>query len=494
MRSLGFWGLILAALLAGVAFAALNDTEYYFTAAYAILQGLIMAIAWNILGGFTGYVNFGSAGFFAVAAYSTVALHKLLPSIGFDAPLPVYILAAAVLCGLIGLGTGYLTLRLRGVYFAIATLALAIVFQTIVTNWSYVGAGRGETVLTPDPPQLFGGVLSFSSYAKYLFVVMLLLSLTAIAISRYVVRSKFGRGLAAVRDDELAAECMGVPTLRLKLISATLMGALMGVAGATYPFMVSRIEPLSTFSLEVAVNAIAMPMIGGSAFWFGPVLGALLIGVLQQIISVTISSEVNVLLVGVLLVAFVMAAPGGIVGLVHEFLRTAAPARLTPRAVVLIAIAGASLVIGLLEIIFSLQALRGGFDALSLVFDLEAIRSGAATAVLLGVLGLVVGALCIAGSWGLLKLQSWAPSLASAAFVAVIAVTGASLWVELPHVAAQVEQDNAVARLSLQIALAFSRWQSLTIAISASAVLYLQMRDVRKLYRRQPVAARPVPA
>jgi branched-chain amino acid transport system permease protein len=318
MRAAGFWSLVAAALLAGLAFATLASNEYYFTAAYAILQALIMAIAWNILGGFTGYVNFGSAGFFAIAAYSTVALHKFLPSIGFDPPLVVYIVASATVCGLIGLGAGYLTLRLRGVYFAIATLALAIVFQTFITNWSYVGAGRGTAVLTPDPPQLFWGYVSFSSYVKYLFVVMLLLALLAIMVSRYIANSKFGRGLAAVRDDELAAECMGVPTLKLKLVSATVMGALMGVAGAPYPFFVSFIDPASAFSLVIAVNAIAMPMIGGTAYWYGPVLGALLLGTAQEYISVTISSELNVLLVGVVLVAFVILAPRGLVGLIND--------------------------------------------------------------------------------------------------------------------------------------------------------------------------------
>jgi branched-chain amino acid transport system permease protein len=317
MRSVGFWVLMAAALAAGLAFAALTTNEYYFTAAYAILQALIMAIAWNILGGFTGYVNFGSAGFFALAAYSTVALRKFLLSVGIDPPLVVYIGAAATLCGLIGLGTGYLTLRLRGVYFAIATLALAIVFQTFMNNWSYVGGARGTSILTPDPPDLWGFV-SFSSYIKYLFVVMLLLALFAVVVSRYIANSKFGRGLAAIRDDELAAECMGVPTLRLKLISATVMGALMGVAGAPYPFFVTFVDPASAFSLVIAVNSIAMPMIGGTAYWYGPVLGALLLGTAQEAISVTISSELNVLLVGIVLVAFVILAPRGLIGLFND--------------------------------------------------------------------------------------------------------------------------------------------------------------------------------
>jgi branched-chain amino acid transport system permease protein len=222
------------------------------------------------------------------------------------------VLAGAAVCGLIGLGTGYLTLRLRGVYFAIATLALAIVLQTFMNNWAYVGAAKGTYMLTPDPPPFF------SSYVKYLFVLMLLLSLLAMIVSRYIAKSKFGRGLAAIRDDELAAECMGVPTLRLKLISATVMGALMGVAGALYPFFVTFVDPQSAFSLGIAVNAIAMPMIGGTAYWYGPVVGALLLGTAQEIISVTISSELNVFLVGVVLVGFVILAPRGLVGLIND--------------------------------------------------------------------------------------------------------------------------------------------------------------------------------
>ena len=320
MRSRGFWGFIIGALLVGVAFVALGKNEYYYFAAYVILQSLIMAVAWNILGGFTGYVNFGAAGFFAVAAYTTIALNKYLQGLGLQPPMLVYIAAGAVVCGLIGLGTGYLTLRLRGVYFAIATLALAVVFQTLANNWDYVGGAKGSYILTPAPPPFF------SSYIKYLFFVMLLMSLFAIIVSRYIVHSKFGRGLAAVRDDEVAAECMGVPTLRLKLISTTVMGVLMGMAGAPYPFYVTYVDPQSAFSLGIAVNAIAMPMIGGTAYWYGPVIGAILLGTAQEVISVTISSELNVFLVGVVLVGFVILAPSGLVGLVND-LRARAKSR-----------------------------------------------------------------------------------------------------------------------------------------------------------------------
>lgn len=305
-----FWAVLAAVFLGGLALTELVANEYYYTAIYAILQATIMAVAWNILGGFTGYVNFGSAGFFAVGAYTSIALNKAL-----GLPLPLLIVASALVCGLIGLGVGYLTLRLKGVYFAIATLAMAIVLETFVTNWEYVGAARGVYILTPEK------VPFFRSYIQLLFVVMLALTLGSIAISRALNSSRIGRGLAAIRDDEVAAECAGVPTLRLKLISTTVMGAMMGVAGAPYPFFVTFVDPLSAFNLFVAVNAIAMPMIGGTAHWIGPVIGALVIGGAQEAITVTISSELNVLVVGLMLVLFITLAPQGIVGLVQKWMK-----------------------------------------------------------------------------------------------------------------------------------------------------------------------------
>ena len=310
MNSVAFWGALAATFAAGLALTGLVENEYYYNALYLILQAMLMAVAWNILGGFTGYVNFGSAGFFAMGAYTTVALNKAL-----GLPLPLLILAGGAVGGLVGLGLGYLTLRLKGVYFAIATLAMAIVIETLISNWSYVGGAKGSYMLTPEKH------LWFESYIQMLFVVMLLLTLAAVAISRMLNSSRLGRGLAAIRDDEVAAECAGVPTLRLKLISATVMGAMMGVAGAPFPFFVTYVDPVSAFNLFIAVNAIAMPMIGGTAHWIGPVIGALLVGTTQEVVKVTVSSEMNVLIVGIMLVLFIALAPQGIVGLAQKFRR-----------------------------------------------------------------------------------------------------------------------------------------------------------------------------
>ena len=304
MRTRTFW---LVAIIVAAIFFALSlqvPNQYYFQAGYVVLQYIVLATAWNILGGYTGYVNFGTAAFFALGAYSTVALYKIVPL-----PIPVLVLIGGVISGVVGLGMGYLTLRLRGAFFSIATLAMAVVAQTLITNWDYVGGSRGAYILRPMQAPLLG------NYIVYLFLVMLVLAVIAVGIARTIERSRLGYGFASIRDDEQAAEAAGVPTLRLKLIATTLSGALMGMAGAPLPYYVTYLDPASGFNLAYAVNSIAMPLIGGMTSWIGPLIGAIFLGTIQQLATVMISSALNLLIVGALLVAFVIIAPNGIVGL-----------------------------------------------------------------------------------------------------------------------------------------------------------------------------------
>ena len=304
--------LLISIAVAAVVFfgARMVNNDYVFFAGYTVLQFIVLATAWNILGGYTGYVNFGSAAFFALGAYATVFWHKFYPL-----PIPLLIVVGAVVSGIVGLGMGYLTLRLRGAFFAIATLALAVVLQTLVVNWDYVGGSRGAYIIRPNDIAVIG------PYIQYLFLLMLALVVIALTIARGIERSQLGYGFATIRDDELAAEASGVPTLRLKLVATTISGALMGMAGAPFPYYIGYLQPSSAFGLEYAVNSIAMPMIGGTTSWAGPLIGAVLLGSLQQIATVTISSAVNLLIVGLLLVAFVIIAPNGIVGLVQGWTR-----------------------------------------------------------------------------------------------------------------------------------------------------------------------------
>jgi branched-chain amino acid transport system permease protein len=294
--------IVAAALTFGL--ARWVDNAYGYFAGYVVLQYIVLSTAWNILGGYTGYVNFGIPAFIAVGAYSTVVLHKTT-----HLPLVAMMVVGGALSALLGVGTGYLTLRLRGTFFSIATLAMAVVMQTLVTNWAFVGGSRGAYIIRPAKVDYLG-----LDYIQYLFLMMLGLCIVAVATARAVEKSRLGFGFATIRDDEAAAEASGVPTLKLKLIACALSGGFMGMAGAPLPYYVTYLDPASAFSLSYAVNTIAMPLIGGTSSWLGPIIGALLLGTLQQVATVTISSALSLLIVGVLLVFFVVVAPKGILG------------------------------------------------------------------------------------------------------------------------------------------------------------------------------------
>ena len=312
-RSVTFWIGAIGFLVIILLTTQIIGNEYPFFAGYVILQFIVLAVAWSILGGYAGYVNFGTSAFFGVGVYTAVLLTKAA-----GAPLAVQIAVAAAVGALLGLGVGLLTLRMQGIFFSIATIALTIVIETSVTNWRYLGGAAGIQLARPPvtPP--------FHSYVQMLFFVQALLVVLAVAIARYIQNSWIGRGLQALRDDELAAECTGVPTLRLKLLACVISGALMCAAGAPAAMYLQYADPESAFNLNYSVSVLAMSLIGGTSHWAGPVIGAILLGVTQQLLAVTISSEVNVLVLGIMLVLFVVAAPQGLIGLFRKLVHSRA--------------------------------------------------------------------------------------------------------------------------------------------------------------------------
>jgi branched-chain amino acid transport system permease protein len=280
---------------------------YFYFAAYVVLQYIILSTAWNLLGGYTGYVNFGVGAFYAIGAYTSAALLLHL-----KANLIIAMLAGGTLSGLLGFGLGYLTIRLRGIFFAIATLALAVIIQMVIVNWHWLGGATGLYIFRPKP------FPPFSTYLEFLFALMLFVAFLSVMTARYIERSWIGKCFIAIRDTEEAAECTGVPTFRLKLFATTLSGFMMGVAGAPFPYYITYLEPYSSMDLLVTVNSLAMPLVGGTAHWLGPVIGSILLGGAQQVITVTISSVWNLLIVGIVLIGFVILAPEGIIGLIQR--------------------------------------------------------------------------------------------------------------------------------------------------------------------------------
>src|SRR5256885_11763036 len=200
-RTLPALGVGMVVVLAGIALATMRVNPYLYFAGYVILQYVVIATAWNILGGYGGYVNFGTPAFFALGAYTAVFLIRSI-----KAPLPVLILAGGLVAALLGLGIGYLTLRLRGTFFSIATLALSVVLQTMIINWEYVGGSRGISVIRPSRPP-------FRSYVTVLVTLMVGLAVLSVMVARFIERSWLGRGLAALRGHDEAARSQGVATV-----------------------------------------------------------------------------------------------------------------------------------------------------------------------------------------------------------------------------------------------------------------------------------------
>ena len=148
-------------ILAAVGLMVGVKSGYVFSASYLVLQFVVLASAWNILGGYTGYVNFGTNAFFALGGYTAVLMIK-----AFNAPLLIQILAASLSTGLLGLAVGLISLRLKGIFFSIGTVAVAIVLETVILNTEYFGGAKGVQLPRPQAPQ------PFESYDKYLFCVM----------------------------------------------------------------------------------------------------------------------------------------------------------------------------------------------------------------------------------------------------------------------------------------------------------------------------------
>jgi branched-chain amino acid transport system permease protein len=284
--------------------AAHNDYAFYL--GYLVFQYVALALGWNILGGYAGFVNFGASAFFAAGAYATVALHKTT-----GASMPFCVAAGGAVGATLGLLMGALTLRLRGVYFAIATLSMSVVLETLLVNWSYVGGSSGAYMIRPK------AFAPFTTYTEYLCLTMFAISAGAAVASAAIERSSLGAGLAAIRDDETAAAALGVPTLRLKLVAATISGAILGMTGTPLPFYNSYLNPDSAFAIGYSVDAIAMALVGGAQSWLGPVVGALLLGSLQQLALAFVSSSASLALTGLVFIVFVALAPQGLIGLLR---------------------------------------------------------------------------------------------------------------------------------------------------------------------------------
>jgi branched-chain amino acid transport system permease protein len=275
-------------------------SENAVTLAITMFTLMSLAQAWNLLGGYGGQFSIGHGLFVGVGGYTTTVV---LVRTGL--PVALAVLAAGVVCAGLGAVTAVPLLRLRGVYFSVGTIGVLLAVQSWFINWGFVGQTTG--VIMPGK-----GTLPFVT--QYYMAGGLVVVTTAVVW--WLVRSRFGLRLMAVRDDEFAAAELGVNGFRVKLVALTASACLVGLAGAMNAFQQLSLEPYSAFSISWAINMILACVIGGLATVPGPLIGAAFMFELQQLLQG--SSDLPPIIEGVVLLVIIRFAPGGIWGVVRD--------------------------------------------------------------------------------------------------------------------------------------------------------------------------------
>lgn len=261
------------------------------------------SVGWNILGGYAGQISFGFAVFYGLGAYATaIALNAGIPR-------PMALLIAAIISAFASVLVGFPTLRLRGPYFAIATIGVSEAVRVVMTNLQFTGGASGYRITETGP---------FNQRLHY--YVALTVAAIAVAISIMVRRSKFGLALFSIREDEDAAADLGVNPFLCKLEAHALGAALTGAAGGVYAGYADFIHPPGVFGFDISVAILLMPTIGGIGTIWGPVIGAVVYGLIHEELIASFP-EFHLLLYGLLLILIILFEPGGVVGLFEKLFR-----------------------------------------------------------------------------------------------------------------------------------------------------------------------------
>jgi branched-chain amino acid transport system permease protein len=274
-------------------------TGYGLRSVLQVFMWIALAGSWNLISGLTGYVSFGHVAFFGAGAYTAGIL---IASSGWSWPLAA--LAGGGAAGVLALGIGWPCLRLKGPYFAIAMLGLNEVLRALVSYFERLtGGGNGLSMPTLDATVPI-------YYAMGLTAVIVTLA------ARLIIGSRFGLRLMTIREDEMAAEAMGIHTFRHKLLAFLLSAIGPGIAGALTARDQGYIEPLSVFPLATTITMIVMTLFGGKGTVWGPVLGAVVLFVAQEMVWARYP-YIHPLLFGAIIVAVVLAMPRGVLGLLQ---------------------------------------------------------------------------------------------------------------------------------------------------------------------------------
>ncbi len=259
----------------------------------------ILAESWNVIGGFTGYASFGNVAFFGIGAYTTGVLLTRV-----EIPFAVALPAAGIVAMLFAAAVGLPILRLKGHYFAIATLGVAETMREVVYNLEFTGKGTGLVMPIVRNPLIF-------------FYLMLGILGAVTLVNWWLSASRFGYGLTAIREDEDAAAVMGINTPLYKTVAFALSGAFTGLAGGVYAYWITFIDPDAVFKVIITVQLIIMAVFGGTGTVLGPLLGAVVLSAVSELLAtqlVTLADLFN----GFIIVLVVLFMPKGLMDLIRQ--------------------------------------------------------------------------------------------------------------------------------------------------------------------------------
>ncbi len=270
---------------------------------FVTLVWITTSVAWNLLGGFAGQVSFGFAVFYGLGAYTTA----LAVNAGLW-PYAAYALGGVVAAAA-SLLVGLPTFRLKGPFFAIATIGVSEAVRVVMTNLSITGGASGYRILERGP---------FHQREHYYTAIAV--AALAVAVSMLIRASRFGLGLLAIRDDEDAAAALGVNPYATKLAVHAIAAALTGIAGGVFARYAAFIHPHGVFAFRTSVAILLMPIIGGTGTIWGPVVGGAVYGLIHEELIAEFP-QFHLLLYGALLILIILFEPGGVLGLLGRLRR-----------------------------------------------------------------------------------------------------------------------------------------------------------------------------
>jgi len=305
---------------AAVAVPLVVRNPFFLHLCILVAMWTLLGAAWNVLGGFAGQVSFGHASLFGIGAYVTIMLY-LKAGIAPWWGIPVSGAAAAV----VSLPIGLLTFRLRGPYFSLSTLAVAELVRLVALNWESVTNGPVGFLITDLPPvRILGRAVNWEAKEPF-YLTIAVLAVAGLASTAWLRRSRLGAYLAAIREDEDAAEAVGVDTVRAKVLTLALSAFLAGCGGGFYAFYFRYVDPDAVLAITLSMEMVFIAMVGGLGTVGGPLIGAVFLIAIGE--TVRARFEVgHLIFYGLFMMLVIRFMPEGIWGRARRLLQRRAAA------------------------------------------------------------------------------------------------------------------------------------------------------------------------